>query len=134
MSDLQPEPEPTQDLVRVDYTPATTTLLAAITRYARSLYRLRRGNDVTVLRGGEPMTAMLAAIAGAQRSVLLETYIFEDDASGLKFVAALTERAQAGVAVRVIIDAIGGFGLDSMHVDRMRRAGVQIVEYHPIAP
>ncbi|HUQ05115.1 MAG TPA: phosphatidylserine/phosphatidylglycerophosphate/cardiolipin synthase family protein [Kofleriaceae bacterium] len=120
--------------VRADYTPATTTLLAAITRYARSLYRLRRGNDVAVLRGGEPFPAMLAAIAGARRAVLLETYIFVDDATGLKFVAALCERAQAGVAVRLIFDAIGGIGLDRAYVDRMRQAGVQVVEYHPIAP
>src|SRR5512138_1992665 len=110
-------------VARADYTPATTTLLAAITRYARSLYRLRRGNDVAVLRGGEPFRAMLAAIAAAKRSVLLETYIFEDDATGLKFVAALIERAQAGCTVRVIFDAVGGFGLDNTHVDRMRAAG-----------
>lgn len=119
---------------RADYTPATTTLLAAITRYARSLYRLRRGNDVTVLRDGDALPAMLAAIADARRSVLLETYIFVDDATGLKFVAALIERAQAGVSVRLIFDAIGGLGLDAAHVDRMRKAGVQVIEYHPIAP
>lgn len=122
------------EAARADYTPATTTLLAAITRYARSLYRLRRGNDVTVLRDDETFPAMLAAIAAAKRSVVLETYIFEDDASGLKFVSALIERAQAGVDVRLIFDAIGGFGLDSVHVDRMRAAGVKVVEYHPIAP
>lgn len=119
---------------RADYTPATTTLLAAITRYARSLYRLRRGNEVTVLRGEAPFAAMLAAIAAAKRTVVLETYIIEDDVAGLKFVAALVERAQAGVAVRLIFDAIGGFGLDAVHVDRMRRAGVKVIEYHPIAP
>jgi cardiolipin synthase len=98
------------------------------------VYRLRRGNDVTVLRGAEPFPAMLAAIAAAKRSILLETYIFEDDTTGLKFVAALVERASAGVEVRLIFDAIGTFGMDGAHVDRMRAAGVQVIEYHPIAP
>ncbi len=117
-----------------DLTPATSTLLAAIARYARSLYRLRRGNQVTMLRGGEPFRAMLAAIASARRSILLETYIIEDDASGLKFVDALTERARAGCEVRLIYDALGGLGFDGRHIDRMRSAGVQVIEYHPIAP
>lgn len=124
----------TEPALERELTPATSTLLADITRYARSLYRLRRGNEVNVLRGSEPFRAMLAAIAAARRSVLLETYIIEDDASGLKFVAALIERSAAGCEVRLIYDSVGGLGLDGVHIDRMRAAGVQVVEFHPIAP
>lgn len=118
-----------------DATPASTTLLAAIARYARSLYRLRRGNQVRLLcAGGETFPAMLAAIAGARRSICLETYIFEDDRTGRRFGDALIERAGAGVTVRVIYDAIGGFGMADAFVDGLRAAGVQLIEYHPVAP
>lgn len=118
-----------------DATPASTTLLAAIARYARSLYRLRRGNAVRLLRtGGEAFPAMLEAIAGAERSICLETYIFEDDATGRRFRDALCERARAKVAVRVIYDAIGGFGLGDAFLAELRAAGVRVLEYHPVAP
>ena len=123
------------DGARADATPASTTLLAAIARYARSLYRLRRGNHVRLLRdGGETFPAMLAAIGGARQSIHLETYIFEDDRTGRRFGDALIERAGAGVAVRIIYDAIGSFGMADAFADRLRAAGIQLIEYHPVAP
>ena len=122
----KPAPEPV---------PASTTLLASIARYARSTYRLRRGNDVRVLNdGAEVFPAMLAAIAGARHTIVFETYIWEDDRTGTMFADALVERVAAGVVVRVIYDAIGGFGLRGAFVDRMRQAGVQVIDYHPVAP
>ncbi|HVV84350.1 MAG TPA: phosphatidylserine/phosphatidylglycerophosphate/cardiolipin synthase family protein [Kofleriaceae bacterium] len=114
---------------------ARTTLLAAIARYARSTYRLRRGNDVRLLRAGaETFPAMLAAIAKAQRSICFETYIFEDDRTGGRFAEAFIERVAAGVRVRFLYDAIGGFGLHDAFLGRMRDAGVELIEYHPVAP
>jgi cardiolipin synthase A/B len=118
-----------------DLTPAPQTLLATIARYARSTYRLRRGNAVKVLQAGrESFPAMMRAIAGARRTIVLETYIFEDDATGARFIDALIERAKAGVVVRVIYDAIGSFFLRSASATRMRAGGVRVIEYHPVAP
>jgi cardiolipin synthase len=112
-----------------------TSLLATVTRYTRGVARLRRGNALDVLVGGGPtFRAMLAAIAGAHHSICLETYIWDDDATGTRFADAIMNRARAGVAVRVIYDAIGGFGMSGRFVDRLRAAGVQVLEYHPIAP
>jgi len=45
--------------------------------------------------------------------VLFENYIIADDATGREFVAALCERARAGVAVRLIHDWMGGIGVGS---------------------
>jgi cardiolipin synthase len=115
--------------------PASTTLLATIARYARSTYRLRRGNQVKLLRaGGETFPAMLAAIGAAQRSICFETYIYEHDRTGQRFADALIERARAGVKVRFIYDAVGGFGMDAAFVGTLRAAGVELLEYHPVAP
>ena len=70
------------------------------------------GNAVRVLRdAGQNYPAWLSAIAGAQRSVLFENYILADDATGREFVDVLTERARAGVAVRLIYDWMGALGL-----------------------
>lgn len=69
------------------------------------------GNAVRVLRDAtENYPAWLEAIAGARRSILFENYILADDATGREFVMALSERARAGVAVRLIHDWMGGLG------------------------
>lgn len=70
------------------------------------------GNTVSILRDArENYPAWLAAIAAARSYVLFENYIIADDAAGREFVAALTERAQAGVAVRLIYDWMGALGV-----------------------
>ncbi|GAA1092804.1 phospholipase D-like domain-containing protein [Nocardioides dubius] len=48
---------------------------------------------------------MLAAIAGARRQILFETYIWKGDEVGEQFKAALTEAAERGVDVHVIYDS-----------------------------
>lgn len=69
-----------------------------------------RGNVVRLLRDGtENYAAWLDAIAGAQRSIHFENYIFRGDAIGQRFAAALSAKAQEGVAVRVLYDWMGSF-------------------------
>ena len=54
------------------------------------------GNAVQLLIDGQAnFAAWLAAIRGAQTSILFENYFFVDDALGREFVAALAERAAA---------------------------------------
>src|SRR5262245_2751664 len=93
------------------------------------------GHRVDVLvDGAAAYPAMLEAIAGATREIHVETYIWEGDKTGQKFAEALSARARAGVVVRAIVDAVGGFGLPEILRRRMRDAGVQLVEFHPVAP
>jgi cardiolipin synthase len=47
---------------------------------------------------------MLAAIAGAEKQILLETYIWKGDAVGQRFKKALVDAADRGVEVRVVYD------------------------------
>lgn len=71
-------------------------------------FPLTDGNHVRLLDSGdEAYPAMLAAIAGAQRSIALQSYIFDDDAVGRDFAEALAAARRRGVAVRVLIDAVG---------------------------
>lgn len=74
--------------------------------------------------------AMLRAIAGAQRSVNLENYIFGHDETAALFARALAERARAGVEVRLLVDSFGsslGPGKDLMTA-----AGAKVFEYKPL--
>lgn len=69
---------------------------------------LTMGNKIAPLvNGDEAFPAMLAAIDSAKKSISLCTYIFDNDASGEKFVEALERAVKRGVEVRILIDAAG---------------------------
>jgi cardiolipin synthase A/B len=69
---------------------------------------LRDGNRITLLENGDQAyPAMLVAIRRAEESINLCSYIFDADGVGGDFVQHLKEAAARGVAVRVIIDALG---------------------------
>ena len=94
---------------------------------------IRGGNRVANLENGvEIFPAMLAAIKGAQETICFETYIYWSGDIGRAFVDALTERAEAGVAVHVLIDWVGSQKMEAGLIDRMKSAGVQVEHYHPL--
>ncbi len=75
--------------------------------------------------------AMLDAIAGARHTVWMETYIFADDEVGQCFAHALSERARAGVQVRLLVDALGSlFQFYRSLGPALERAGVQVRHFH----
>ncbi|MCC4605872.1 phospholipase D-like domain-containing protein [Xanthomonas campestris] len=92
------------------------------------------GNRIDVLNNGhEIFPAMLAAIRSAQRTITFETYIYWSGEIGREFSDALSERARAGVAVRVTIDWGGSLKMDHALVDTMTEAGVEVHRYRPLA-
>jgi cardiolipin synthase len=69
---------------------------------------LTAGNKLEPLVNGDAaFPSMLAAIDSAQKSISLCSYIFDNDAIGRKFVAALERAVKRGVAVRVLVDSAG---------------------------
>ena len=91
------------------------------------------GNRVTDLENGDAIfPAMLEAIAGAQKTITFETYIYWSGVVGKKFSTALSERARAGVKVHVTIDWHGGNKLMVEHLAQMKEAGVQVQVYRPL--
>ncbi|MFP4466053.1 MAG: cardiolipin synthase [Candidatus Goldiibacteriota bacterium] len=66
------------------------------------------GNDADILENGEEFyPRLIKEMENAEDYILLQTYIFDVDESGLKVIKALKEAAERGVEVRVLIDAIG---------------------------
>jgi cardiolipin synthase len=89
--------------------------------------------SVEVLTNGEAFYgAELAAIRAARSSVHIVAFIFHPSAIGDRFLEALTERARAGVAVRVIVDAIGSFPTPDRYFATLRAAGGLVAWYQPI--
>jgi cardiolipin synthase A/B len=90
------------------------------------------GNEVVALENGEnAFPVMLAAIAGARQSIGLSTYIFETDAVGCEFIAALAAAAARGVEVRVLVDGIGEWYSWPHAVRLLHRAGVRAARFLP---
>lgn len=89
------------------------------------------GNRARLLQNGDGIfPAMLDAIARAEHSINLEIYIFKHDATGTRFAAALAERARAGVAVRVLVDAFGS-NLGPLEAE-LTAAGAVVRIYKPL--
>src|SRR6185312_10002656 len=82
------------------------TLASAVQRVVQR--PLTVGNKIqSLVNGDEAFPAMLEAIESAKKTISLCTYIFDNDASGKKFVDALERAVKRGVEVRVLIDAAG---------------------------
>ncbi len=93
------------------------------------------GNRTTLLFDGPQATgAMLQAIRGAQDNINLETYIFDQDELGLQFADLLIEKQRAGVQVNILYDSIGSLETPRAFFERMRQAGIKIIEFNPVNP
>jgi cardiolipin synthase len=94
------------------------------------------GNRVRLLRdASENYPAWLDAIAASERYVYFENYIIRDDRSGARLAAALSDRARAGVKVRLLYDWMGALGKTSGSYWRsLREAGVEVRCFNPFRP
>ena len=94
---------------------------------------LSPSNHVTDLQNGDEIfPAMLEAVRGAQRTITFETYIYWSGDIGQKMADALSERARAGVKVKVMIDWAGSIKMDDALLDEMKQAGVDVQQYRPL--
>ncbi|MCL1825477.1 MAG: cardiolipin synthase ClsB [Betaproteobacteria bacterium] len=85
-----------------------------------------RGNTITLLENGEAFfPALLDAIDAAQQEILLQTYIFATDATGLRVTDALARAAARGVSVRVLVDGFGGLDFVRELMNELSNAGVE---------
>jgi cardiolipin synthase len=103
--------------------------------YCRFPHSMSGQNRVELLvDGAQAFPAMLEAIAGARRTVLMDSYIFNADRAGRLFADALAERAGAGVQVYLIVDGMGTISVPADFFEGLERAGVHVLEYRPVAP
>lgn len=108
--------------------PGFTTMLAGLTNSASAPYeQIALYDDVDAI-----YAAMLADIRQATRSITLETYLFWSGKIADDFIAALAERAAAGVRVRVLLDADGSRFLSRRDVKRWRAAGCEVRFFRPL--
>ena len=90
------------------------------------------GNQVTLLQSGEAyFPALVAALDRAQHEIYLETYIYENDATGRMVADALKRAASRGVHVYLLIDGYGSKDLPQNMLDYLRSDGVKVLVFRP---
>jgi cardiolipin synthase A/B len=96
-------------------------------------YPVSPGNDVALYHDTQKaFDAMLEAIAAARHHIHLEYYIYRGDATGQRLADLLTEKARAGVEVRLLYDALGGFWLRRRALRPLLDAGGKIDTFLPV--
>jgi cardiolipin synthase len=82
--------------------------------------------------GQEIFPAMLEAMAAAQKSIRLETYIYSDGKLGRQFLGALLAAARRGVQVQILVDALGSWLLSDDFFEPLVAAGVEVRRFNPL--
>jgi len=102
---------------------------------AHTVSSLVEGNLAQILlNGDEIFPAMLAAIRGARTTITFANFIYEDGAIADEMATALGERCRAGVAVHVLLDAVGSGQMPREYWKRLQDAGCQTAWYHSLNP
>lgn len=84
------------------------------------------GNQLTLLQNGEAFfPAIEAAFDRARYEIYLETYIYQNDATGQRIASALKRAVLRGVKVYVLIDGYGSKDLPRSMLDQLRTDGVK---------
>ncbi|HTM31392.1 MAG TPA: phospholipase D-like domain-containing protein [Vicinamibacterales bacterium] len=95
--------------------------------------QLTHGNRFAVLTNGDQIfPAMLEAIQQAKRRISFETYIYESGEVAGAFTRALAEAAGRGVRVNLVVDAVGGSGINSDDVKQLEDAGCRVVRFNTL--
>lgn len=82
--------------------------------------------------GRVALLGVLEFIERAERELLVCTFILSNDELAERVMDALVVAAHRGVAVRLIIDAIGSLSLSKANMLRLERSGVALRRFMPI--
>lgn len=90
------------------------------------------GNSVHLLRkNGELFKAIFDSIAGAERFVCLEFYIFRNDETGIELAELLKKKAAEGVRIYMLYDHFGSFGTPRKFWTELKQNGINVRASHP---
>jgi len=76
---------------------------------------------------------LIGCIERAKEHIHIEYFIIKDDQIGNEIRRLLIEKAKQGVKVRIIYDAVGSFRLSKYYIESLKKAGVEIYPFFPVA-
>jgi cardiolipin synthase A/B len=93
--------------------------------------RMLPGHELTLLENGTVFDVIVAETKGARSSIHVLMYIWEKGAASDRVTGALVERAKAGVACRVLVDAFGSPNFTKDVQPVLARAGCDVRLFRP---
>jgi cardiolipin synthase len=94
--------------------------------------KLTTYNKIKVLFNGEgKFDELLSDLAYAQHHIHMEYYILEDDNIGTKIIDVLCKKAEEGIDVRLVYDAVGS-RISAKNKRRLTKAGVAHFPFMPV--
>jgi len=94
--------------------------------------QMRAGHDVALLSNGAVFDGLDQEIRKAQSSVHVLLYIWEKGAASNRIVSAITDRAKAGVACRIVIDDFGSPDFAKDVQPALVAAGCEVRIFRPL--
>ena len=96
--------------------------------------RLIAGRDLVHLDdGAKAFDRIRDRLRHARRGILLESYIIKNDRLGSEIKDILIERAQSGVLVCVLYDAVGSWHIGKDFLRELQEGGVHVHAFLPVA-
>ena len=90
-------------------------------------------NQVELIRGGADYFLLIGRLINeAEYSIHLQTYIFEQDESGIQIATALMKAAQRGVQVYVLLDGYASQDLTDEFIQQLKDNGVHFHWFEPV--
>jgi cardiolipin synthase len=101
--------------------------------FALSMQPVFACNRVQLIRGGKEYFELLKQlIQSATSSIHLQTYIFEDDETGVEIGEALMNAVKRGVKVYLMVDAYASRKLSNSFIEKLQQSGVLFKEFEPL--
>ncbi len=93
---------------------------------------LVESNRVEIVQNGAFFEALYRDLEKAKATIHLEAFLAKEGEVTRRIAAILSERANAGVQVKVMLDGSGGKNFGKKPLQQMRDAGVEVLMYHQI--
>ena len=91
-----------------------------------------QGGDIKILNNGDEfLPELLTNIKSAQHTIDFSVYVWDKGNMSDQVLAALTERAKAGVQVRVLLDSFGGSSAPTDKFADLQKAGGIVAKFRP---
>lgn len=85
-----------------------------------------------IFSGNDFFQTLERHIDSAQEVIHLQTYIFEEDATGQQVLEALISAAKRGVKIFLLLDAYGSKGISTQFINKIQKAAIQFRFFSPI--
>ncbi len=90
-------------------------------------------NKVELIRGGKQyFDLLLQLINNATESIHLQTYIYDDDETGIQVANALKSAVKRNVEVYIIVDGYASKVMPQKFIDELRNAGIHFKMFEPL--